>query len=261
MGDFAQSELPHLNRPRGVTEKTDRPSMSHFSEDTKSRLLTAAGELFAEFGYEGASARQICERAGVNIAAINYHFKSKEHLYVEAVKAAAPLFRPEEANLELRLAELKKSGDREQAAQLLADYIRLMTRHMIAEVVPEWKVKLMMREMLEPHEACCEFFRQHVQHNFKILMEILEMLLPEEMPQERKIQTGLSVVAQCVHYRMARHILEYLTPPELRSKFTAEDVARHIIEFTFSALGLTLPYVTQWTREVALPTDAGNSRE
>ncbi|MGB9688421.1 CerR family C-terminal domain-containing protein [Thermogutta sp.] len=232
--------------------------MSQFPEDTKSRLLTAAGELFAELGYEGASARQICERAGVNIAAINYHFKSKEHLYVEAVKAAAPLFRPEEADLELRLAEVKKSGDRAQAVQLLADYIRLMTRHMIAEVVPEWKVKLMMREMLEPHEACCEFFRQHIQRNFAILLGILEVLLPEEMPLERKIQTGLSIVAQCVHYRMAHDTLDFLVPPELRDKFTAEDVARHIIEFTFSALGLASPYVTQWTEEADSLTKAGN---
>jgi len=232
--------------------------MSHFPEDTKSRLLTAAGELFAELGYEGATARQICERAGVNIAAINYHFKSKEHLYVEAVKAAAPLFRPEEADLERRLEELRQSGDRHQAAQLLADYIRLMTRHMIAEVAPEWKVKLMMREMLEPHESCCEFFRQHIQRNFTILLGILEILFREEMPPERRIQTGLSIVAQCLHYRMAHDVLEFLVPPELRGKFTAEDVARHIIEFTFSALGLTLPFVTQWTQEAASSANAGN---
>ncbi|HPZ83759.1 MAG TPA: TetR family transcriptional regulator, partial [Thermogutta sp.] len=65
--------------------------MSVEVDDTKSRLLTAAGELFAERGFEGATARQICERAGVNLAAINYHFKSKEQLYIEAVKAAAPV--------------------------------------------------------------------------------------------------------------------------------------------------------------------------
>jgi AcrR family transcriptional regulator len=44
-------------------------------------MLNAAEELFAERGYHGTSVRQITERAAVNLAAINYHFKDKESLY------------------------------------------------------------------------------------------------------------------------------------------------------------------------------------
>ena len=50
---------------------------------TKARLLEAAGEEFAEKGFELARVRAICERAGANLAAINYHFGDKEQLYVE----------------------------------------------------------------------------------------------------------------------------------------------------------------------------------
>lgn len=221
-------------------------AVSHLSEDTKSRLLVAAGELFAERGFQGATARQICERAGVNIAAINYHFQSKEHLYVEAVKAAAPLFRAQDTGLEEKLGPVRQKRDQTAAAELLAEYIRHLMRHMVAEAVPEWKVKLVMREMLEPHPACREFFRRHIQHNFRILMEILEILLPGSMPPERRIQTALSIVAQCLYYRMARDIIPYLVPSDLRQKFGAEDLARHVIEFTFSALGIRRPFVEQW---------------
>ena len=53
------------------------------TQTTKEALLHAATELFAEHGYEGASIRQISERADANVAAVHYHFGSKESLYVE----------------------------------------------------------------------------------------------------------------------------------------------------------------------------------
>ncbi|MBV8229807.1 MAG: TetR family transcriptional regulator, partial [Planctomycetaceae bacterium] len=52
-------------------------------ETTKARLLEAAGEEFAAKGYEKASIRKICDRVNANCAAVNYHFGSKEQLYVE----------------------------------------------------------------------------------------------------------------------------------------------------------------------------------
>src|SRR3954447_22566535 len=57
-------------------------------DPTKVRLLEAAGEEFAEKGLELARVRAICERAGANLAAVNYHFGDKEHLYVEALREA-----------------------------------------------------------------------------------------------------------------------------------------------------------------------------
>jgi AcrR family transcriptional regulator len=58
-------------------------------EDPRRRLLEAAGQIFAEKGFEGATVREIKDRAGVNIAAVNYYFQSKERLYIEAVKNAS----------------------------------------------------------------------------------------------------------------------------------------------------------------------------
>jgi AcrR family transcriptional regulator len=48
--------------------------------DTKARILDAAEDLFIEFGFEAMSLRQITSRAEVNLAAVNYHFGSKEAL-------------------------------------------------------------------------------------------------------------------------------------------------------------------------------------
>src|SRR4051794_5761527 len=69
--------------PRGAT----RP-MSPPAEETRERLLDAAGAVFAEKGFKAATVRDICHKVGVNLAAVNYHFRDKENLYVEAVKLA-----------------------------------------------------------------------------------------------------------------------------------------------------------------------------
>ena len=52
--------------------------------ETRTRILDAAEELFMQHGFEGTSMRQLTTRAGVNLAAVNYHFGSK-HALIEAV--------------------------------------------------------------------------------------------------------------------------------------------------------------------------------
>lgn len=54
--------------------------------DTRERILDAAERLFMESGYEGTSMRMITGEAGVNLAAVNYHFGSKEALLREVFR-------------------------------------------------------------------------------------------------------------------------------------------------------------------------------
>lgn len=61
--------------PRTTPETAVEPA------DTKSRILDAAEELFMEHGFEATSLRLITTAAGVNLAASNYHFGSKEELF------------------------------------------------------------------------------------------------------------------------------------------------------------------------------------
>ena len=53
---------------------------------TRNKLLEAAGQVFAEHGYHSATVREICMRAGANVAAVNYHFGDKLELYTEVLR-------------------------------------------------------------------------------------------------------------------------------------------------------------------------------
>ncbi|MDM7464328.1 MAG: TetR/AcrR family transcriptional regulator, partial [Tepidimonas taiwanensis] len=61
------------------------PSYRHPPE-TRSRILDAAEVLFMEHGFEATSMRMITSMAGVNLAAVNYHFGSKDALIQEVFR-------------------------------------------------------------------------------------------------------------------------------------------------------------------------------
>jgi TetR/AcrR family transcriptional regulator, regulator of cefoperazone and chloramphenicol sensitivity len=50
-------------------------------QNTKTRILIAASRVFSEKGYDNSTVQDICTACDANIAAVNYHYKSKENLY------------------------------------------------------------------------------------------------------------------------------------------------------------------------------------
>ena len=67
-------------RKSEIRRRTPRPSRMN-GEATRARILDAAEKLFAEHGYSAVSMRSITAEAGVNVAAIHFHFASKEALF------------------------------------------------------------------------------------------------------------------------------------------------------------------------------------
>lgn len=67
--------------------------------DAKQRIIEAASYLFGMKGYDGTSTREIAARAGVNIAALNYYFRSKNNLLLEVMEFVINSFRERVKNI------------------------------------------------------------------------------------------------------------------------------------------------------------------
>jgi len=64
------------------------------SENTKKIILAGAKEIFLEKGFQGATMRDIAERANINKGLLHYYFKSKKILFVEAFRSIMVEFFP-----------------------------------------------------------------------------------------------------------------------------------------------------------------------
>lgn len=80
------------------------------SSDTRRRLLEAAEALFIRHGYEGMLLRQITSEAKVNLAAVNYHFGSKEALVQELLSSRLDRLNEERLQLLSLLAQRQQIG-------------------------------------------------------------------------------------------------------------------------------------------------------
>jgi AcrR family transcriptional regulator len=199
------------------------------TDDTRTRVLNAAGPIFAEKGFRATTVREICQAADVNLASVNYHFGDKERLYIAAVKQAR----------ELRMAQVpipeRPRGTPRNV--LLRDFVHTMLTRMLGVDELPWQSRLMTREILSPSKACGEMVEEYFRPEFEQLMDIVNDLLPAETPDYTRRQIGFSIIGQCVFYRVSNNIVSLLIPPDEREHFSIDNLADHICRVTLAALG------------------------
>ncbi len=197
-------------------------------DTTKERITTAAGEIFAERGFDGTTVRDICQRAGANIAAVNYYFGDKQRLYVEAV-CQAHRWRMEQFPLPAwdgnTLSETK-----------LADFIATFVRRVRSGPGATWHSKLMMREMANPTAACAELVQSSIRPQFEILLQILRELSSEEVALDTLRLTAFSIVGQCLFYHFADPVIRNLLSDDEYKSLDVEQLSTHITDFSLAAI-------------------------
>jgi AcrR family transcriptional regulator len=211
-------------------------------DDARSRILAAAGPIFAEKGFKNATVREICQAATVNVASVNYYFGDKERLYVETVKRAHPLHDTPQP------APDWPPGT--PPGQKLAACIRAMALPMLGARRERWQAQLLAREMMDPSSACRELVETFFRQRFNVLLETVTEILPAGTPAHRCHLVTLSIVAQFVYFRAGRGVLEMLLGPhEVAEHHRTEQLVDHVIDVSFAMLGLgppvSEPYVSK----------------
>jgi AcrR family transcriptional regulator len=197
-------------------------------DPTRIRLVEAAGEEFAGKGFDAARIRTICERAGANVAAVNYHFGDKERLYVETVLHA------HQCGIDTASEDMAEPGTP-------AEQLRCFIHHFLSRVLAinhpdDWRHLLMLRELLHPTAASDVLIREAIRPKFERLQQILRQFCPEA--DERNLNAlAFSVIGQCLHYRMARPFTERLIGREAFLALDLDFLTDHITSFCLAALG------------------------
>jgi TetR/AcrR family transcriptional regulator, regulator of cefoperazone and chloramphenicol sensitivity len=197
--------------------------------DTRIRILEAASSIFAEHGFAATTIRHICSKAQVNLAAVNYHFGSKEGLYRETIRFAR------ERAYKSYPTTYGLAAEASPEHQLRAFVRSFLLRTSFDERTQEFGT-IVMREMVEPTAALDTMLIEGIRTLFGQLVGIVSDLLPEDTDAETILASARSIISQCLFYLFSRSVINRMSPEE---KFGLEDIDRvseQILLFSLTAL-------------------------
>jgi AcrR family transcriptional regulator len=210
-----------------VTPRNDR--------DTRERLLDSASRLFAATGFHGTTVREIARAAGANLAAANYHFGSKEALYLEVLRTQFSAIR---TRLERRASV---PGDAVLAGLARAELERLvalrLTTMLEVLVGPPASIygQLIQREMCDPSAALPHIVDEFIRPQMEEMRAVYRHLYPALTVAEID-RCSFSMVGQVVFYHVMRPaVLRFIGRGEYPRGF-GQKLAEHILAFSLGGM-------------------------
>src|SRR6201997_5661241 len=204
------------------------PAVEASEENTRQKILSAAGEVFAEEGFEGATIRAITERAGGNVAAVNYHFRDKAELYTKVVLQACSV------QAALRDAMAHAAGSPEDR---LRGIVHHFVRYLLDPARPDWMRRLKAREMANPTAALDELVEKNLRPlRDEFLRPTLRDLTEGRFSQREIGLIASSVMSQCLYFLQYQPIIERLNPDFKNLKSNVAEIADHVTRFSLAAI-------------------------
>ena len=184
-------------------------------KSTRDRIMHAAGPIFADKGFEGATVREICQAADVNVASINYHFGDKQKLYHETVLYA------HDCRHDSVERPIKPSSDPTVRLQNLIEQILFS---MVVNEDGPWQVRLLTNEIQHPTDTCRQLVRDHFRPFMVELSQAVADVAAKPVPDDVLSTLAMSIIGQCMIYRFAPEThamticpeseIDSATPPE-----------------------------------------------
>ena len=200
---------------------------AHFS--TRERILGAAETLFARHGFAGASLRQVTAAANVNLAAVNYHFGSKDNLIEEVFRR-----RLDELNAR-RVAALEQAlaVTQPKLEDVLGAFIRPALELSLDQDGGHAFMRVLARAFAEHDERLRKFLSDNYGHVLRDFAAAFSGLLPHLGKEE--LYWRLDFVAGALTYAMADFGL-IKRPAGVSERSHADKAAEHLIRFAAAGL-------------------------
>lgn len=174
------------------------------SEQTRARIIDAAGQLFAERGFNGVTVRDIVKQADSHLSAMNYHFKSKDALYREVLLVAcqAATLTPEDERYLLNLAP------REALYLYINDTLELYRSQNSAK----WQNTLITRESWDPSPVFEEVVDHYFQPQTHFLATIVGRVVNKAAEDNQVLFAVMSLFGLLDTYGMYGTVIKAVAP-------------------------------------------------
>lgn len=201
------------------------------SRETRRRILLAASEVFSRKGFWEASNAEISKLAKTNSASINYHFSSKENLYVQAWKSAFDL------SIEKHPIDDGVKADASATERLSGRISSLVKRFIDPET---YDLDIFQKELANPTGLLDEVISVTLKPIHEDLLQLVEEILGKNCDRKDVVLCFHSILGQCLNVmRHMRKTDEHRFPRVFSSDFPAfstEEAISHICSFTLAGM-------------------------
>ncbi len=193
---------------------------------TKDLLINKAGKLFAENGLNGTSIKKIADETEQNIAAVNYHFGSKENLFLEILKM---VLKKAEFSINADISTLNKS----QAIDLVKKFIEAKCNFFLSKNNPNWYGQLIVKAVHETPESIQDKVAKFFYPDFEKLQQLAMVIRPDYTFSQAQLWAH-SIMGQMVFYIFGQKMIFVTNEISDYSTEYINKVIKHISDSSIS---------------------------
>lgn len=156
---------------------------------TRQQLLEVAGQVFAEQGHARATSKEICERAGANIAAVNYHFGGKDGLYAAVLEEAHARL------VSIDIVTQATQSDAEPGEKMRVLLLRVISQ--IARRDQDWALRVLSRELMAPTPLMDRMIANQVRPKLKLVAAMIAGVLDVPADHPAVSRCMVNIVGPC----------------------------------------------------------------
>lgn len=196
--------------------------------ETRQALIAAATEVFLAQGFRAARVKDITDRAGARLSAINYHFGGKEGLYLAVLQ--------HHAEIAVTRTPLPEFDAGQPLETRFRAFVRTMVFRMVDPANPSRIGSLMVREAINPTPALEVMFERFSRPQSEALFGLMREHFGPDASYDLLARASLSVVGQIMVYVALKPLVLKLRPDLYTRTDGLDELAEQVAIFSWAGL-------------------------